>query len=636
MILACQSIHKAFGEETILSDISFHIEEKEKAAIVGNNGVGKSTLLKIIVGELTADSGEVVMAKGKTLGYLAQHQELISGRSIYEELLSVKQDILDMEQRIRQIEIDMKSVEGDALEELMGTYTRLTHEFELKNGYAYKSEITGVLKGLGFGEEDFDKAVDTLSGGQKTRVSLGRLLLSNPDILLLDEPTNHLDMQSITWLETYLKGYPGAVILVAHDRYFLNRIVTKVVELERTKATVYQGNYTDFARKKAMLRDALVKQYLNQQRERRHQEDVIAKLRSFNREKSIRRAESREKLLNKMEVLEKPAEDTAQMRIHLEPRITSGNDVLSVENLSKSFPPLELFRGIHFDIKRGERVALIGNNGTGKTTILKIINGLLPADEGDIILGTNVQIGYYDQEHHVLHMEKTLFEELSDTYPDLNNTQIRNVLAAFLFTGDDVFKRIGDLSGGERGRVSLAKLMLSEANFLILDEPTNHLDIASKEILENALKQYTGTVFYVSHDRYFINETATRILDLTGQTLVNYIGNYDYYLSKRDELTQIYAGTTDMEDDGYSVSENKLTWQQQKEEQARIRKRENDLRRLEEQITELETRDAQIDRLLTLEEIYTDVEQCVLLNKEKTDISGQLEKLMISWEELAE
>ena len=636
MILACQSIHKAFGEETILSDISFHIEEKEKAAIVGNNGVGKSTLLKIIVGELTADSGEVVMAKGKTLGYLAQHQELISGRSIYEELLSVKQDILDMEQRIRQIEVDMKSVEGEALDELMAAYTRLTHEFELKNGYAYKSEITGVLKGLGFDEEDFEKAVDTLSGGQKTRVSLGRLLLSNPDILLLDEPTNHLDMQSISWLETYLKGYPGAVILVAHDRYFLNRIVTKVVELERTKATVYQGNYTDFARKKAMLRDALVKQYLNQQRERRHQEDVIAKLRSFNREKSIRRAESREKLLNKMEVLEKPAEDTAQMRIHLEPRITSGNDVLSVENLSKSFPPLELFRGIHFDIKRGERVALIGNNGTGKTTILKIINGLLPADEGDIILGTNVQIGYYDQEHHVLHMEKTLFQELSDTYPDLNNTDIRNVLAAFLFTGDDVFKRIGDLSGGERGRVSLAKLMLSEANFLILDEPTNHLDIASKEILENALKQYTGTVFYVSHDRYFINETATRILDLTGQTLVNYIGNYDYYLSKREELTQVYAGVTNIEDDGNSVSENKLTWQQQKEEQARIRKRENDLRRLEEQITELEARDAQIDQLLTLEEIYTDVEQCIVLNKEKTDIAGQLEKLMISWEELAE
>lgn len=636
MILACQSIHKAFGEETILSDISFHIEEKEKAAIVGNNGVGKSTLLKIIVGELTADSGEVVMAKGKTLGYLAQHQELISGRSIYEELLSVKQDILDMEQRIRQIEVDMKSVEGEALDELMAAYTRLTHEFELKNGYAYKSEITGVLKGLGFDEEDFEKAVDTLSGGQKTRVSLGRLLLSNPDILLLDEPTNHLDMQSISWLETYLKGYPGAVILVAHDRYFLNRIVTKVVELERTKATVYQGNYTDFARKKAMLRDALVKQYLNQQRERRHQEDVIAKLRSFNREKSIRRAESREKLLNKMELMEKPAEDAAQMRIHLEPRITSGNDVLAVENLSKSFPPLTLFRGIHFDIKRGERVALIGNNGTGKTTILKIINGLLPADEGDIILGTNVQIGYYDQEHHVLHMEKTLFEELSDTYPDLNNTQIRNVLAAFLFTGDDVFKRIGDLSGGERGRVSLAKLMLSEANFLILDEPTNHLDIASKEILENALNQYTGTVFYVSHDRYFINETATRILDLTGQTLVNYIGNYDYYLSKREELTQIYAGETTADEDANPVSENKLTWQQQKEEQARIRKRENDLRKLEEQITELETRDAQIDQMLTLEEIYTDVEQCILLNKEKTDIAGQLEKLMISWEELAE
>ena len=541
MILACQNIEKSFDGVTLLADASFHIEEREKAALVGINGAGKSTLFKIIVGELPPDSGQVILAKGKTMGYLAQHQELTSDLSIYDALLQVKQHILDMEVRMRQLEKEMKYTQGEELNKIMEAYSRLTHEFELENGYAYKSELTGVLKGLGFAEEDFGKMISTLSGGQKTRVALGRLLLSKPDIILLDEPTNHLDMDSIAWLETYLLNYPGAVFIVSHDRYFLDKVATKIVEIDNTKVTSFTGNYSAYSEKKAMLRRAAYQAYLNQQQEIKHQEAVIAKLKSFNREKSIRRAESREKMLDKIEVLEKPVEVDDSMRITLKPRVISGNDVLTVEHLTKSFPSLPLFEDLNFQIKRGERVAIIGSNGTGKTTILKILNQVIPADNGSFSLGSKVHIGYYDQEHHVLHMEKTIFEEISDDYPKLTNTEIRNLLAAFLFTGDDVFKPISALSGGERGRVSLAKLMLSQANFLILDEPTNHLDITSKEILEEALNNYEGTVLYVSHDRYFINKTATRILDLTNHKLVNYIGNYDYYLEKKEELTDIYA-----------------------------------------------------------------------------------------------
>ena len=606
MILSCQNINKAFGTDVILKNASFHIEDREKAAVVGINGAGKSTLLKIIVGDLDADSGEAVLSKGKTLGYLAQHQDLESEHTIYEELLTVKQDVLDLERDMHALELRMKELAGDELEGALAQYTRLSHEFEQKNGYACKSEVVGVLKGLGFEEEDFEKQVNTLSGGQKTRVSLGKLLLSHPDLILLDEPTNHLDMNSIAWLETFLLNYDGAVLVVAHDRYFLNRIATKIIEIDAGEVTVFQGNYSDYAAKKAQLREARMNAWLNQQREIKHQEEVIAKLKSFNREKSIRRAESREKLLDKMEVLEKPTEVRSEMHITLEPKITSGNDVLTVEHLAKAFGSLNLFSDLNFSIKRGERVALIGNNGTGKTTILKILNGLLDADKGSFTLGAKVQIGYYDQEHHVLHPEKTLFEEISDAYPDLDNTTIRSTLAAFLFTGDDVFKRISDLSGGERGRVSLAKLMLSEANFLILDEPTNHLDIVSKEILEQALNRYTGTVLYVSHDRYFINTTATRILDLTGGTLVNYIGNYDYYLEKHDILTPASspAGTKEPEEE---ASAAKLDWKQQKEEQAKQRKRENDLKKTEELIFELESRDAEINELMTHEDVYTNV-----------------------------
>ncbi|MBS4977757.1 MAG: ABC-F family ATP-binding cassette domain-containing protein [Clostridiales bacterium] len=635
MILSCHNLSKSFGEKIILKDASFHIEDREKAALIGNNGAGKTTLLRIIMDELPCDSGNVVISRDKNIGYLAQYQDIHGHHSIYEELLTTKQHILDMESRLRTLEQDMKDASGESLESLMNTYTRLSHQFELENGYAYKSEVTGVLKGLGFEEEDFTKQIETLSGGQKTRVALGKLLLSKPDILLLDEPTNHLDMESISWLETYLLNYPGAVLIVSHDRYFLDKVVTKVIEIEAGNILSYNGNYSSFALKKAQLRDAQYKAYLNQQREIKHQEAVIAKLKSFNREKSIRRAESREKMLDKIQRLDKPMEIQNQMRISLEPRFISGNDVLSVEGLSKSFPGQTLFTNISFEIKRGERVALIGNNGTGKTTMLKILNGILEADAGEFTLGSKVQIGYYDQEHHVLHTEKTIFQEISDTYPTLTETEIRNMLAAFLFTGDDVFKEISALSGGERGRVSLAKLMLSEANFLILDEPTNHLDIASKEILEEALNSYTGTVLYVSHDRYFINQTATRILDLTNQAVVNYIGDYDYYLEKKDELTEKYAPAQAAEAEVKNISESKLTWQQQKEEEARKRKLANELKKVEARIEELETRDKEIDETLVLPDVCTNVARCTELSREKDAVLEELETLYERWEELA-
>lgn len=637
MILSCQNISKAFAENKVLEHISFHIEDNEKAAIVGINGAGKTTLLRIIVGEMTPDEGMVTFARDKTFGYLAQNAAVDTSRTIYEELLSVKQDLILLEHQMRECELAMKHADPEQLESLMSRYNQLTHAFEIGNGYTYKSELTGVLKGLGFTEEEFDKPVATLSGGQKTRVALGRLLLAQPNLIILDEPTNHLDMSSIAWLETYLLNYKGAVILVSHDRFFLDKIARKVIEIDQTKSTVFSGNYSAYAEKKEQLRQAALNAYLNQQREIKHQEEVIEKLRSFNREKSIRRAESREKMLNKIEVIEKPTEVRADMKLTLTPHVVSGNDVLAVSELGKSFDSLCLFRDISFEIKRGEHVAIIGDNGTGKTTILKILNGLLPADKGSFTLGTNVEIGYYDQEHHVLHSEKTLFDEISDDYPYLNNTQIRNCLASFLFTGEDVFKRICDLSGGERGRVSLAKLMLSNANFLILDEPTNHLDILSKEILEDALNRYEGTVLYVSHDRYFINRTAHRILDLTGGQLVNYIGNYDYYLEKHDIMMAALSPT--LSEPSVSVnepSEAKQDWKTQKEEQAKQRKRENDLKKCEEKIASLEARQAAIEAEMAQPEIATNVAKLQELSKEQADLETQLTVLYEQWETLAE
>ena len=659
MILSVSNIDKEFNEVPVLKNVSFHIEDYEKAAIVGINGAGKTTLLRSIMGELTADNGVVTVSRDKTIGYLSQHEAVSGENTIYDELLCVKQDIIDLERKMRSVEMQMKTASEDALQRLMDTYAALTQAFESANGYAYKSELTGVLKGLGFTEKEFTRSVSTLSGGQKTRVALGKLLLLNPDLIILDEPTNHLDMSSITWLETYLLNYKGAVIIVSHDRYFLDRIATKIIEIDNTKSTVFTGSYSDYAIKKEALRAAQYNAYIKQQQEIKHQEEVIEKLKSFNREKSIRRAESREKMLDKIDVLEKPTEVRADMHLKLEPKFASGNDVLHAEELSKSFGSLTLFEHLGFDIKKGEHVAIIGDNGTGKTTILKMINDLVSPDSGEIRLGTNVQIGYYDQEHHVLHMDKTLFDEISDDYPTLTNTEIRNTLAAFLFTGEDVFKQIKALSGGERGRVSLAKLMLSEANFLILDEPTNHLDIMSKEILEDALNAYTGTVLYVSHDRYFINKTATRILDLNRKVLTNYLGNYEYYLEKKDEQIALIdaadraastnvpgsirsssariQSTPSIDSNSQTTSVNtKQDWKARKEQQAAQRKKETELKKCEEQIEQLEKRNEEIDTLMASPEVCTDVAKLQELNREKEENDDELSALYEKWEQLSE
>lgn len=634
MVLSCNNISKEFVTGPVLKDVSFHINDNEKAAIVGINGAGKSTLLKIIINEMSADSGDVFLAKGAAIGYLAQHQNIDTEMTIFDVMLEVKKDILELSDKMRDLEAKMKQAEGAALDAIYEDYSRVTHEFELKNGYAYKSEITGILKGLGFDEEDFNRKVNTLSGGQKTRVYLARLLLSKPDIILLDEPTNHLDMKAIGWLETYLKNFNGAVLIVAHDRYFLDGVAEKIIELNNCKATTFLGNYTDYANKKKALREAELKAYLNQQKEIAHQEAVIEKLRSFNREKSIKRAESREKVLDKIERVNKPTEIDASMKISLKPHKESGKDVLNVENLTKSFDEV-LFENISFEIKKGERVAIIGGNGTGKTTLLKIINGLLLPDSGKIKLGTNVEIGYYDQEHQVLNADKNLFDEISDDYPYLNNTEIRNVLASFLFTKDDVFKLVGSLSGGEKGRLSLAKLMLSEANFLLLDEPTNHLDITSKEILEDALNNYEGTVLYVSHDRYFINKTATRILDLTNKQLLNYIGNYDYYLEKKETMEAALLTDNAVENEQAEASVNRQNWQMQKEEQKELRKIQNELKKIEDEVANLEDANSKLDEELANPDIAANVGKLMELHKQKEANDERINELLERWEELS-
>lgn len=633
MVLACQNISKSYGATEILHNISFHVEAKEKIAIVGINGAGKTTLLKIIMQEEEADSGQVIVGKEISTGYLAQHQDTRDGQTVYEELQSVKKDVIALQTQMRQLEQDMRQLEGDALSAALDRYTRMTHTFEQQEGYAFESQINGILKGLGFAESDFHRPLHELSGGQKTRVALGRLLLSHPDVILLDEPTNHLDLESVQWLETYLGNYDGAVIIVSHDRYFLDRIVTRIVEIEHSKGTIYHGNYSYYASKREEVRLSKYRAYMNQQAEIRHQEEVIAKLKQFNREKTIKRAESREKLLQKIERLEKPQAVRDEMKLVLTPDILSGNDVLHIEGLCKSYGSHTLFTDVHMDIRRGERVALIGKNGTGKTTILKIINQLLPKDSGRITLGAQVHIGYYDQEHQVLHPEKTIFDELHDSRPDMTNTRIRNVLAAFLFTGEDVFKEIRDLSGGERGRVSLAKLMLSDANFLILDEPTNHLDITSKEILEHALTNYTGTLLYVSHDRYFINQTATRILDLQASGITSYAGNYDYYLQQKLALTVTSEETITADK---PETETKKDWKRSKEEQARERKRQNDLKKTEARIETLEQQLADLNDEMLLPELSTDASRLTELSIQQTQINEELEQLYELWESLSE
>ena len=636
MILNIQKISKTFPGNEVLRGVSFHIEENEKAALVGINGAGKSTLLKIIVGEMQADDGTVILSKDRTLGYLAQHQDLTGDATVYEQLMKVRQDILDLLRRMENSEKKMAHLTGEDLESEMASYARIQEAYERLNGYAYKSEVVGVLKGLGFTEEDFGKKVSTLSGGQKTRVALGTLLLTSPDIILLDEPTNHLDMNSIVWLETYLMNYKGAVLIVSHDRYFLNCVVTKVIELNHGAARTYDGNYDAYSRKKEEIRHAEYLSYMKAEQERKHQEQVIAKLKQFNREKSIRRAESRQKMLDKMEMPDKPLGEDPVMGLSFAPGIESGKDVLTVTELSKGFDGISLFDDVSFEIKKGEHVALIGNNGTGKSTLLKILNGVYLPDRGEFVLGSNVITGYYDQEMHVLHPDKTIFDEISDDYPSLNNTKIRSALAAFLFTGEDVFKYIRDLSGGERARVSLCKLMLSNANFIMLDEPTNHLDIESREILESAINAYTGTLFYVSHDRYFINRTAGRILDLTHKTLLNYIGNYDYYLEKKEDVEKAGLAPELLVAKENADSEAKLDWKAQKEDAARKRKRANDIMRCEKEIDTLEKEDLEIDTLFEDPKVSCDPAECTRLGNRKEQIAARLEELYTLWEELQE
>ncbi len=629
MILDIQNVSKYYDGNCIIKKCDFHIEEGEKAAIVGANGAGKTTLIKMITGE-EDHGGVITISRDKKIGYLAQYQDDEKDSTLYETVLKGKQLLIDMEEELSDMERSMGEKAGGELETLMDSYHSKNDLFKAMGGEYYRGVVRSVIIGLGFDEADFDRKLEHFSGGQKTRIAMARLLASEPDILLLDEPTNHLDVASVSFLESFLRDYRGAVILVSHDRFFLDQVVTKVIEIENRESHVYNGNYSVYSEKKKKDREVRLKAYLNNKAEIERQEAVIAKLKSFNREKSIKRAESREKLLGKMERLEAPESESMGFRLTLTPNVESGEDVLSVEGLSKSYGGNRLFSDLDIEIKKGERVALIGDNGTGKTTILKIINHLVPADNGRVRLGANVHIGYYDQEQQQFDEENTLFDEISDAWPDMDNTRIRNHLAAFLFTGDDVFKQVKVLSGGERGRLSLARLMLSEANFLILDEPTNHLDILSAEILENALVNYAGTVFFVSHDRFFINRCATRILELEGGKLKIYPGNYDYYLEKKKTSLPENA-----EIKGTPVKEGKSAWEENKRIAAENRKREKHLAEVESEIEELEDKKTKLGEEFVREDVASNSVRLQEVCGQISDIDERLQILYDEWEALS-
>ncbi len=634
MILGCKDIQKSFGVHVVLEKITFHIEKKEKAAIVGVNGAGKTTLFKILTEQSSPDKGELFLKKDISIGYLAQNQQIDSKKTIFEEMLTVFAPLLQEEKKLREMEKEMAELTGEALSQHMKKYAAAQHLFEQKEGYGYQSRIRGVLKGLGFLEEDYERPISQLSGGQKTRVYLSKLLLYKPDILLLDEPTNHLDIASIQWLEDFLKGYEGAVLLISHDRYFLDRIVTKVIEIENKRSTVYEGNYTFYAKQKEVNRQIEQKAYELQQKEIKRQEDVIKTLRAFNREKSIKRAESREKALERMQRLEKPENLPAKMRLKLTPKKISGNDVLKVEALGKSFADEKLFECVSFAIKRGEKVAIIGPNGVGKSTLFKILLGQIQQYKGQIHIGTNVEIGYYDQEQQQLDENKTIFQEIADAYPNMKMGEIRNVLAAFVFMGDDIYKTISTLSGGEKGRVALAKLMLSNANLLMLDEPTNHLDMYSKEILEEALSCYEGTVLYISHDRYFINKTAQKVLELTAEGVNEYLGNYQYYLEKKAQQALTEGEKPKDLSPAAPVTDTKAHWLKQKQLQSEQRKAEAKIQRVENEIEQTELKIAQLEDMLFQQEVSTDFDKAQKLFLEKTNLEKALEGLYEQWEAL--
>ena len=638
MILSCKDITKSYGTDIILKKINFNLEEHEKAAVVGVNGAGKTTLFKIITDNLSYDDGQLYIPKNTTIGYLEQNVDIRSEKTIYEEMLSVFESIFELEEKLHSMERKMSSLSDSEYSSFMEQYARFQHEFEESDGYSCKSRINGVLKGLGFTEGEYSQQVCTLSGGQKTRVFLGKLLLMKPDILLLDEPTNHLDIDSIQWLEDFLKSYSGACLIISHDRYFLDRTVSKIIDIENGKSSVYNGNYSFFIKQKDAVRAAQLKQYANQQREIRHQEEVIKTLRQFNREKSIKRAESREKALERMEKIERPENLPEKMHLRLTPQIQSGNDVLSVEDLSMSFGNNKLFSNVSFEIKRREKVAIIGPNGIGKSTLFKIILNELRPDLGKVVLGVNVNPGYYDQEHHELDDKNTIFDEIHNAYPNMTNGEIRNVLASFVFTEDDVFKTIGTLSGGEKGRVSLAKIMLSKSKFLILDEPTNHLDMYSKEILEDAINNYDGTVLYISHDRYFIDKTAERTLELSRDGITQYLGNYSYCMEKKAEkarIEELNKENSKTPVQSASVhSDSKTDWLAQKEEQAKARKKANDIKKVEDEIEKTENLIKSLEEKLFDPEISADSGKVKELYEEKVALEEKLEELYEKWEEI--
>ena len=657
MILSCQNVSKSFGEKEVLKNITFTMNEDDKVAIIGANGAGKTTLFRILLKETSADAGDISFKHDIRIGSVSQMMDFSAENTVYEELLSAKQPIIDMENRIRSMEEEMKTASGADLEKLMDSYHKTLHVFDINGGNTYKSDVLGVLNGLRFGGSEMDKPVSLLSGGERTRLNLGKILLTGPDLLLLDEPTNYLDISSVEWLENYLSNVKSAVLLISHDRYFINKIANKTLEISSGKSLIYDGNYDDFIVKKEMMKSAMLAAYEKQQKDIKHQQEVIRTLRSFNREKSIKRADSRQRMLDKVELIEKPTEEKIDMSLTFPIHKESGNDVLFVDNIAKSYDGRTLFDDLSFSIRKGEHVALIGDNGTGKTNILKIINDVIVPDKGSVRLGTNVEIGYFDQQSAVLSDNKTIFDEISDTYPKLTNTEIRNVLAAFLFRGDEVDSLISTLSGGERGRVVLAKLMLSGANFLILDEPTNHLDMISKEILEDALNAYPGTLLYVSHDRYFINRTAERVLCLKNRTIYDYPGDYDYYVEKEAELTASGLLASSFERDGKtkqnatsgsqniktdpvnnvpsSTDSNKADWKKQKEEQAARRKLENQIKKIEEEISDLENALFDLEVLMNDSEIATNSVRLQEVCAEHSEKQALLDEKMARWEELA-
>ena len=637
IILSCKNIKKSYGIDVILKNVAFTVQENEKVGIVGVNGAGKSTILKIISGDIEMESGEIFIGRNTSIGYMSQDFSFESNSTVYDELLSVFAPLIQMEKDLRSLELRISglgsSADKETADSLLKSYADLQEEYKNSNGFGYKSQIKGVLKGLGFSEEDYGKPVSLLSGGQKTRIALGKILLQNFNILLLDEPTNYLDIESVEWLEEYLKNLKCTALIVSHDRYFLDMVTDRTFEIENKTLKEYDGNYSKFIEKKQQLREMQLKDYAEQQKEIARQEAIIARFRQYNREKSIKQAESREKALNRIERIEKPDAPVKNIGLKFEPSVRSGNDVLTVENLEKSFDAL-LFRNVSFDIKRGEKAALLGPNGIGKTTILKIITGALKADSGYVRLGANVNAGFYDQEQESLNYSNTVIDEIWDEYPHMNQTELRTKLAAFLFQGEDVFKEISRLSGGERSRVALLKLMLSKTNFLLMDEPTNHLDILSKEVLENALMNYSGTVLLVSHDRYFLNKVATRIIELRQEGCLQYNGNYSYYLSKKKQMEISTAGRE--AEDPETATVNKNDWLKQKEEKSNLRRQQKRLEAVEAEIEQCEKRIAEIDDLMKLPEVFTDHIKCQELHDEQDRLKKKLDSLYEEWSELSE